>query len=131
MMRDINHSYKKLLKDKHILIFENDFLLNDETSNKLQSIIGTIIFTVNNRIDAIDHLEENDVDAVIIQTSISAEEAIPFIEILDEKNIPFLFAFPFVPHNQSNDFPGYVLNNDDVNLSYIAEALFMPHIKYH
>lgn len=123
-MTSRNDSAMHSFSGKHILVFEDSFLLSEEAAQKLGSIGAFILGPVNTIEQGLRYLESNLVDAAILDVALEPAAVLPLVEALETRSTPFVFALPVNPAIDSKGFAGFVLSNRDNDLSVIAEALF-------
>jgi len=126
-----NEMSLRLLAGKRILVFEDGFLLSDEAETRLVGAGATILGPVSTAQQAIDHVQNGGVDAVVLDVALEPETVLPLIVELEEKSIPFIFALAANPRLDTKRFTGFVLSDRDRDLSTIAEALFRRHSMEH
>ncbi|PWL16560.1 transcriptional regulator [Falsochrobactrum shanghaiense] len=114
-----------LFVDRKILVFEDLFLLSQEAQSKLVKMGATVLGPVNTTQSALDFLERENIDGVIIDISLEINQVLPIIAKLDDISVPFIFAFSNNPHLDATDFSGFVLSHRESDLITIAEALFI------
>ncbi|WP_247880484.1 transcriptional regulator [Ochrobactrum sp. Q0168] len=111
---------------KRILVFEDSFLLSEETGRKLGAIGAVILGPVNTTEQALHFLQNEEVDAAILDVALEPVTVLPLVDALETRSTPFIFALSANPATDTKDFTGFVLSNRDNDLSVIAEALFRP-----
>ena len=111
---------------KRILVFEDSFLLSEETGRKLGAIGAVILGPVNTTEQALYLLQNEEVDAAILDVALEPVTVLPLVDALETRSTPFIFALSANPATDTKDFTGFVLSNRDNDLSVIAEALFRP-----
>lgn len=121
-----NLRYSAQFADKRILVVEDEFLLADEARRRLTRL-GAIVVGPTPRVDqALALIEEEAVDAAILDVFLNDALVFPVAERLEMLGIPFVFATAYNPSVIPPRFGGYVLCEKPLELENIARGLFGP-----
>ncbi|MBC2887117.1 transcriptional regulator [Ochrobactrum sp. CM-21-5] len=115
----------RLFSGKRILVLEDSFLLSEEAETRLTNAGAIVLGPVSTASQALDYLESETVDAVVMDVALEPEAVLPLIAELEHGAIPFIFALSDNPRLDSQRFAGFVLSARNKDLSTIAEALFL------
>lgn len=119
-------SYSQMFAGRRILIFEDEYLLADETRYRLEQL-GAIVVGPTGQIDVALQLIDNEhVDAAILDIHLEGELVFPVAERLVTLDIEFVFASGYDASVLPDKFKGFVLNEKPIDLENIARALFGP-----
>jgi len=119
-----NDDTMRLFSGKRILVFEDGFLLSKEAEASLAKAAAVVLGPVNTTNQALDFLENEGVDAVVMDVALEPEVVLPLVAELERSTIPFIFALSDNPIPDSLRFAGFILSARHRDLSTIAEALF-------
>jgi DNA-binding NtrC family response regulator len=123
-MNDSTITYSPMFSDKRLLIVEDEDFLADETRQKLRELGATLIGPIRDVGNALALIENETVDAAILDLHLGGDLVLPVVETLERLNLPYLFAIghgmPVVPVG----FTGFVLCEKATEIEYIAKALF-------
>lgn len=119
-------SYPHSLKfsGKRILVVEDEFLLADETRKKLTKLGATVVGPTPRVDEALILIEDEQIDAAILDVFLSDSLVFPVAERLEILGIPFVFATAYDASVIPGRFSGYVLCEKPVELEKIAQGLF-------
>ncbi|TCL66338.1 response regulator [Rhizobium sp. BK251] len=126
-----HHIYSKEFANKRILIVEDEYFLADETRRKLQQLGAKVVGPTGGVQHALDLIEEEFIDAAILDVHLDGELVFPVAERLEELRIPYVFATGYDPTIVPLSFAGFVLCEKPIELENIAKALFGPTISDH
>jgi DNA-binding response OmpR family regulator len=124
-MNKFNDDTMRLFSGKRILVFEDGFLLSEEAAARLANVGAVVLGPVSTADQALDYLESEQIDAVVMDVALEPEAVLPLIAELEQGAIPFIFALSDNPRLDSKRFAGFVLSARHRDLSTIAEALFL------
>jgi CheY-like chemotaxis protein len=116
----------ELLRGKHILIVEDEFLVAERTRRELEKHGARIVGPVATVDLALDLLDETMIDAAILDINLDGETVYPLADILVERNIPFVFATGYETSTMPEKYRGFILCEKPTELAVIAIALFAP-----
>ena len=116
----------ELLRDKHILIVEDDYLVADQTRRELENCGAVIIGPVPSVDLALDLLESRKIDAAILDINLAGETVYPLADMLSERKIPFVFATGYDASLMPEKYRGFILCEKPTELAVIAVTLFAP-----
>ncbi|MFC0245912.1 hypothetical protein ACFOLL_15085 [Falsochrobactrum ovis] len=125
----IHRNGSGLFAGQHLLFFCNKSLLTAELSKKLTQKGATLIGPIDKPAQAIRIIDTRIVDAVILDSSLRLDEIIAIVELLYQIPIPFIFVRSPMEREPASNICAYILDESDVNLSIIAEALFSHETK--
>ncbi|QKK20439.1 response regulator [Rhizobium indicum] len=114
----------ELFAGKRVLIVEDEYFLADETRRKLEKAGATVIGPAAGVTAALDLVENEEIDAAILDVHLEGEFVFPVAEELERRDIPFVFATAFDPSVIPVKFTGFALCEKPTELGKIAEALF-------
>ncbi|MBB6091679.1 DNA-binding response OmpR family regulator [Povalibacter uvarum] len=81
------------LKDRSVLLIEDEYLVAMDMSNSLERAGATVIGPVGSVEEALRLVEEvPDIDIAIVDIRLQDADAFPVAEALEDRNIPFIFA---------------------------------------
>ena len=80
------------LKDKKILIVEDQYLIAADPSDALAKLGGKIVGPVATTEAAQAHLAETDVDFAFLDINLDEQMVFPLADELERRGIPFVFA---------------------------------------
>ncbi|MGV1872498.1 response regulator [Agrobacterium rosae] len=109
---------------KRILVLEDDTLLDDKSRRTLEKLGATIAGRTASSEKAILLLEENKVDAAILDVFLDDALVFPIVKTLEELDIPYVFATSYVASVVPDKFSGYVLCAEAEELAKISRGLF-------
>ncbi len=115
-----------LFKGAHILIVEDEYFLAEETRRSLEGAGAIVVGPVSHVNDALLLLEQERVDAAILDVHLGDELVFPLVEGLEERKIPFVFATGHDPALIHAKYGGFALCEKSPELNKIAHALFGP-----
>ncbi|WP_164740487.1 response regulator [Rhizobium chutanense] len=122
----------ELFAGKRILIVEDEYFLADETRRKLEKAGAIVIGPVAGVAAALELVENEEIDAAILDVHLEGEFVFPVAEELERCDIPFVFATAFDPSVIPVKFTGFALCEKPTELEKIAEALFgLRPVEYH
>lgn len=121
----------RLFATRHVLIVEDEYLLADETRRKLEGLGATIVGPASHVSQALALIEEQRVDAAILDIHLDGELVFPVADRLTALSIPFVFATGYDPSIIPDRFPGFILCEKPFALEQIAKALFAPEQQEH
>lgn len=125
------NSYTQMFAGRRILIVEDEYLLADETRYQLEQL-GAIVAGPTGQIDvALQLIDDEQVDAAILDIHLDGELVFPVAERLLTLNIEFVFASGYDALILPERFRGFVLNEKPIDLENIARALFGPKSDLH
>jgi CheY-like chemotaxis protein len=113
-----------LFAGKRVLVVEDEFLLAEETRRELVKLGAVVIGPTPRVDDALFLIEEEQIDAAILDVFLSDARVFPVAERLEELGIPFVFATAYDPSIISERFGGYILCDKPIELENIAQGLF-------
>ena len=116
----------ELLRDKHILIVEDDYLVADQTRRELENCGAVIIGPVPSVDLALDLLESRKIDAAILDIDLAGETVYPLADMLSERKIPFVFATGYDASLMPEKYRGFILCEKPTELAVIPVTLFIP-----
>lgn len=111
---------------KRILVVEDEFLLAEETRRKLTKLGATVVGPTARVKQAIALIEDEQIDAAILDIFLDDTLVFPVADLLEERNIPFVFASAYDASVIPGRFNGYLLCEKPVELEAIARGLFAP-----
>ncbi|AHG45201.1 transcriptional regulator [Rhizobium leguminosarum bv. trifolii CB782] len=120
----MENSAIELFAGKRVLIVEDEYFLADETRRKLEKAGATVVGPVAGVTAALELVENEKIDAAILDVHLEGEFVFPVAEELERRNIPFVFATAFDPAIIPVKFTGFSLCEKPTELGKIAEALF-------
>lgn len=120
-----NDDAMRLFAGKRILIFEDGFLLSEEAESRLMNAGAVILGPVTTASQALDYLQCETIDAVVMDVALEPEAVLPLISELERGTVPFIFVLPDNPRLDGQRFAGFILSARKNDLSTIAEALFL------
>lgn len=120
-----NDDAMRLFAGKRILVFEDGFLLSEEAESRLTNAGAVILGPVTTASQALDYLECEAIDAVVMDVALEPEAVLSLISELERGAVPFIFALPDNPRLDGQRFAGFILSARNNDLSSIAEALFL------
>lgn len=109
-----------------VLIVEDQFLLAEETRQKLETLGATVIGPTAQVGEALEYLDTTRVDAAILDIYLAGEFVFPVAERLQDMGIPFVFASAYSTKIIPVRFEGFLLCEKPIELEEIAQALFGP-----
>jgi CheY-like chemotaxis protein len=125
-MDEAKANYSAKFSGKRILVVEDEYFLADETRRKLQKL-GAIVVGPTGRVDrALELIEEEGVDAAILDIQLDGDLVFPVAEKLEELSIPYVFATGYDPSIVPARFNGFILSEKPIDIEHIARALFGP-----
>ncbi|MBB4238028.1 response regulator [Rhizobium esperanzae] len=120
----MENSAIELFAGKRVLIVEDEYFLADETRWKLEKAGAVVVGPVARVSAALERVENEKIDAAILDVHLEGEFVFPVAEELERRNIPFVFATAFDPSVIPVRFTGFALCEKPTELGKIAEALF-------
>ncbi|WP_244598545.1 response regulator [Rhizobium tubonense] len=120
----MKHPSTALFANKRVLIVEDEYFLADETRLKLEDLGAIVIGPVATVRAALDLLDNESVDAAILDIHLGDGLVFPVAEELERCNVPFVFATGYDPSVIPEKFTGFTLSAKPTELGYIADALF-------
>ncbi|MDK4742666.1 response regulator [Rhizobium sp. LEGMi198b] len=122
----MSQRYSHLFSGRRILIVEDEYLLANEARRQLLKL-GAIVIGPTARVDqALELIQDEDVDAAILDVHLDGEMVFPVAERLDELKIPYVFATGYDPSIIPARFTGFVLCEKPIEIEHIARGLFGP-----
>ncbi|MBB5577969.1 MULTISPECIES: response regulator [Rhizobium] len=122
----MNESYSHFFSGRRVLIVEDEYLLANEAHRQLVKL-GAIVVGPTARVDqALDLIQDEDVDAAILDVHLDGEMVFPVAERLNELKIPYVFATSYDPSIIPTRFTGFVFCEKPIEIEHIARALFGP-----
>lgn len=119
-------TYSEKFSGRRVLIVEDEFLLAEEARRELEKF-GAVVIGPTPRVDqALQYLKTTKVDAAILDVYLAGELVFPVAELLQDMDIPFVFATAYDAKVIPPRFRGFVLCEKPVELERIAQALFGP-----
>lgn len=109
---------------KRILIVEDEYFLADETRHKLDQLGAIVIGPAAHVEQALRLIEQERIDAAILDVHLGDEFVFPVAEELDRLDIPFVFATGYDPAFIPKKFTGFAFCEKPAELENIAAALF-------
>jgi CheY-like chemotaxis protein len=125
-MNELATNYTSLFAGKRVLIVEDEYFLADETRRKLLKLGAEVIGPTGKIARALELLDENEIDAAILDIHLDGDLVFPVAEALEQREIPFVFATGYDPSIIPGRFRGFALCEKPVELEHIARALFGP-----
>lgn len=116
----------ELLRGKHILIVDDDYLVADQTRQELEECGAVIVGPVPSVDQALELLETLRIDAAILDINLDGEKVYPLADRLSERRIPFVFATGYETSAMPGKYRGFALCEKPAELVVIARALFAP-----
>ncbi|MBB3559016.1 CheY-like chemotaxis protein [Rhizobium sp. BK512] len=113
-----------LFAGKRVLVVEDEFLLAEETRRELVKLGAVVIGPTPRVDDALFLIEDEQIDAAILDVFLSDAMVFPVAERLEELGIPFVFATAYDPSIIPERFGGYILCDKPIELENIAQGLF-------
>lgn len=107
-----------------MLVVEDEFLLAEETRRELVKLGAVVIGPTPRVDDALFLIEDEQIDAAILDVFLSDVLVFPVAERLEELGIPFVFATAYDPPIIPERFGGYILCDKPIELENIAQGLF-------
>ncbi|ARM88242.1 response regulator CheY-like domain-containing protein [Rhizobium sp. CIAT894] len=120
----MENSAIELFAGKRVLIVEDEYFLADETRWNLEKAGAVVVGPVARVSAALELVENEEIDAAILDVHLEGEFVFPVAEELERRNIPFVFATAFDPSVIPVRFTGFALCEKPTELGKIAEALF-------
>ncbi|MEF0942457.1 response regulator [Rhizobium sp. BR 362] len=122
----MSQSYSQFFSGRRVLIVEDEYLLANEARRQLLKL-GAIVVGPTARVEqALELIQDQGVDAAILDVHLDGEMVFPVAERLDELNIPYVFATGYDPSIIPAHFTGFVLCEKPIEIEHIARALFGP-----
>lgn len=122
----MSQNYSHFFSGRRILIVEDEYLLADEARRQLLKL-GAIVVGPTARVDqALELIQDEEVDAAILDVHLDGEMVFPVAERLEELQIPYIFATGYDPSVIPERFAGFVLCKKPIEIERIARALFGP-----
>lgn len=118
------YPYSAQFSGKRVLVVEDEFLLADETRKKLIKLGATVVGPTPRVDQALTLIDDENVDAAILDVFLSDALVFPVADRLEELRIPFVFATAFDASVIPDRFTGYVLCEKPLELEKIAQGLF-------
>lgn len=110
---------------KRILVLEDDTLLDEQSRRTLEKLGATIAGQTASAEKALVLLEEHKVDAAILDVFLDDALVFPVVKMLEELEIPYVFATSFIASVVPDKFSGYVLCAEAEELAKISRGLFI------
>lgn len=117
-------SFMHMFRDSHVLIVEDEYFLADETRRLLEDAGAVVAGPVASVREALMLLDEERVDAAILDIHLGDELVFPVAEELNSRGIPFVFATGYDRSLIPSRYSGFALCEKPTELSKIAFALF-------
>ncbi|PDS80440.1 response regulator [Rhizobium sp. BC49] len=124
----LQNSAIKFFAGKRILIVEDEYFLADEARRMLEKAGATVIGPAAGVTAALDLVDNEEIDAAILDVHLDGEFVFPVAEELERRDIPFVFATAFDRSVIPAKFAGFILCEKPTELEKIAEALFSQRI---
>ncbi len=122
----MSQSYSHAFSGRRILIVEDEYLLANETRRQLLKL-GAIVIGPTPRVDrALELIQDEVIDAAILDVHLDGEMVFPVAERLEELRIPYVFATGYDPSIIPGHFRGFALCDKPIEIERIAQALFAP-----
>lgn len=96
-------------------------MLTSACRDRILAAGATVLGPVRSTRAVLDALMEGDVDAAIVDVEIDDQTLLSVSVILDNANVPFVFA-----SRVKSNYGGYCISGDSAELRKIADALFGP-----
>lgn len=123
---EMSQGYSHLFSGRRVLIVEDEYLLANEARRQLVKL-GAIVIGPTARVDrALELIQDEDVDAAILDINLDGEMVFPVADRLNELNIPYVFATGYDPSIIPARFTGFILCEKPIEIERIARALFGP-----
>jgi CheY-like chemotaxis protein len=119
-----NSNYSARFSGKRILVVEDEYFLADETRRKLQKLGATVVGPTGRVDNALELIEEQHIDAAILDIHLDGDLVFPVAEKLETLGIPYVFATGYDPSIIPARFSGFILSEKPIDLEHIAKALF-------
>lgn len=115
-------------RNKCILVVEDDYLLAEETRRQLEASGAQVIGPVPRVDQALSLIDNNEIDAAILDVRLDAETSYPIAATLEARSIPFVFATAFSTEDMPEAYRGFVVEKP-ASLQAIGQKLFgsRPH----
>jgi len=120
-----------LFSGKRVLIVEDEYLVAMDTRRALEKAGATVVGPASNVDDGLTLVRSQKIDAAILDINLDGDMVFPIADLLDEMNIPFVFASGYNPSQIPGKYSGYVLCEKPTELGHIARALFNPKCDLH
>ncbi|WP_311043480.1 response regulator [Rhizobium lentis] len=117
-------SHISLFAGKRVLVVEDEYFLADEVRRKLSQLQALVVGPASSVEAALALIEQEEIDAAILDVHLGDEFVFPVAEKLDELDIPFVFATSYDPAFIPKEFSGFTLCEKPTELEKIAKALF-------
>ncbi|CAN7628820.1 response regulator [Neorhizobium sp. LjRoot104] len=117
-------SYSARFDGKRILIVEDEYFLADETRQKLEDLGATVVGPTGSMQEALDLIDQQQVDAAILDIQLGEELIFPVANELEARDINFVFATGYDPADIPMKYTGFALCEKLTELENIAAALF-------
>lgn len=115
----------ELLRGRHLLVVEDDFLIADALVKELESCGATVIGPVPDVDDALDLIEGTDrIEGAILDLNLRGEMAYPVADALAEKGIPHVFTTGYGESSIPAAYRHTARLQKPVEVQAIARALF-------
>lgn len=111
----------RVLRGKNLIIVEQRLMLTSACRERIVAAGATVGPPLRSARDVLDALMEGRVDGAIVDVEIDTETLLSVSIILENADVPFLFA-----SRAKASFDGYYLGGDIAELRKIADALFGP-----
>lgn len=111
-------------KGKRILVLEDGTLLDEQSRRALERLGATIAGRTASAEKALLLLEEHKVDAAILDVFLDDALVFPVVKMLEEMEIPYVFATSYVASIVPDKFSGYILSAEAEELAKVSRGLF-------
>jgi CheY-like chemotaxis protein len=92
------------LQGSRILIVEDEFLLAMDIENAIREEGGEIVGPVVSLEEAVVTAKREELNAAVLDLNLRGEMSYPVAEVLDRRQIPFLFATGYSQNRLPNEF---------------------------
>jgi len=119
------HRATPSLRDRHILVVEDEFFVAEEMARELEEAGATIVGPVGTVDDALDCVASGvRIDAAILDINLRGDLSYPVAEALRQKQVPFLFATGYDAWSLDPGFRDVTRCEKPIDPSQVARALF-------
>lgn len=121
----MNETKSSVLKDRSILVVEDEYMIADDLRQDLESLGARVIGPVARVSDALDLLEsEGALDGAILDVSLGSEKVFPVADELRARGVPFVFSTGYDEWALPDAYKDVPRWEKPVDVARIARALF-------
>jgi CheY-like chemotaxis protein len=111
------------LKDKFVLVVEDEFLIAETTCMDLESAGAVVVGPVPTVARALSLLQSRQVDAALLDIKLNEETSISIVNELQRRAIPYVFVSNISPSELPPRFRDYLVGKP-ADMRTIAACLF-------